>query len=186
MGWMVENRSMFFPSCLSRPSCLSCPVPCHHLFVRILFIGDIVGRPGRELVRRGLAAIVDHHAVDFVIANAETGALLRTLEHPNTIGEPDWHSSYPLLAAGCSDGKVYFWNPDTGEQVGSTPNDSGSCGRVAFSHRGDLLVSGTWNRLVFWSPELPLSLGLDHSAPPTMWSALSPSPFSSMSALQTA
>src|SRR5438552_10689324 len=42
--------------------------------VRILFIGDIVGRPGRELVRRGLAAIVDHHAVDFVIANAENSA----------------------------------------------------------------------------------------------------------------
>src|SRR5213592_3648780 len=43
-------------------------------FVRILFIGDIVGRPGRELVRRGLAAIVDHHSIDFVIANAENAA----------------------------------------------------------------------------------------------------------------
>src|SRR5438093_11222491 len=43
-------------------------------FVRILFIGDIVGRPGRELVRRGLSAIVDHHGIDFVIANAENAA----------------------------------------------------------------------------------------------------------------
>ena len=42
--------------------------------MRILFIGDIVGRPGRELVRRGLGAIVDHHGVDFVIANAENAA----------------------------------------------------------------------------------------------------------------
>jgi metallophosphoesterase (TIGR00282 family) len=42
--------------------------------VRILFIGDIVGRPGRELVKRGLAAIVDHHSVDVVIANAENAA----------------------------------------------------------------------------------------------------------------
>jgi 2',3'-cyclic-nucleotide 2'-phosphodiesterase len=42
--------------------------------LRILFIGDIVGRPGRELVRRGLAALVDHHAVDIVIANAENAA----------------------------------------------------------------------------------------------------------------
>ena len=42
--------------------------------MRILFIGDIVGRPGRELVKRGLAAIVDHHAVDVVIANAENAA----------------------------------------------------------------------------------------------------------------
>jgi len=37
-------------------------------------IGDIVGRPGRELVRRGLAALVEHHAVDLVIANAENAA----------------------------------------------------------------------------------------------------------------
>jgi metallophosphoesterase (TIGR00282 family) len=42
--------------------------------VRILFIGDIVGRPGRELVRRGLGAIVEHEAIDFVIANAENAA----------------------------------------------------------------------------------------------------------------
>jgi len=42
--------------------------------VRILFIGDIVGRPGRELVRRGLAAIVEQHAIDLVIANAENAA----------------------------------------------------------------------------------------------------------------
>jgi len=41
---------------------------------RILFIGDIVGRPGRELVRRGLAALADHHAIDIVIANAENAA----------------------------------------------------------------------------------------------------------------
>jgi 2',3'-cyclic-nucleotide 2'-phosphodiesterase len=42
--------------------------------VRILFIGDIVGRPGRDLIKQGLAAIVDHHGVDFVIANAENAA----------------------------------------------------------------------------------------------------------------
>jgi metallophosphoesterase (TIGR00282 family) len=42
--------------------------------VRILFIGDIVGRPGRELVRHGLASIVEHHTIDFVIANAENAA----------------------------------------------------------------------------------------------------------------
>jgi metallophosphoesterase (TIGR00282 family) len=41
---------------------------------RILFIGDIVGRPGRELVRRALAALVDRHQIDIVIANAENAA----------------------------------------------------------------------------------------------------------------
>jgi metallophosphoesterase (TIGR00282 family) len=42
--------------------------------VRILFIGDIVGRPGRELVRRGLAPLCDYHQIDLVVANAENAA----------------------------------------------------------------------------------------------------------------
>jgi hypothetical protein len=44
------------------------------LTLRILFIGDIVGRPGRELMRRGLAALVDLHQADFVVANVENAA----------------------------------------------------------------------------------------------------------------
>ena len=42
--------------------------------MKLLFIGDIVGRPGRDLVRTGLAAIVAHYEVDFVIANGENAA----------------------------------------------------------------------------------------------------------------
>jgi len=40
----------------------------------ILFIGDIFGRPGRDLIRDGVPALVDHHGVDLVIANAENAA----------------------------------------------------------------------------------------------------------------
>jgi calcineurin-like phosphoesterase len=40
----------------------------------ILFIGDIVGRPGRDLVQKGLRALVEHYDVDFTIANAENAA----------------------------------------------------------------------------------------------------------------
>ena len=42
--------------------------------MRILFIGDIVGRPGRDLIKHGLPAVVDYHRVDFVIANVENAA----------------------------------------------------------------------------------------------------------------
>jgi metallophosphoesterase (TIGR00282 family) len=41
---------------------------------RLLFIGDIVGKPGRELVRRGLTALVAHERVDLVVANGENAA----------------------------------------------------------------------------------------------------------------
>ena len=42
--------------------------------MNILFVGDIVGRPGRELVRKGLSALIEHHNLDLVIANAENAA----------------------------------------------------------------------------------------------------------------
>ena len=42
--------------------------------MRILFIGDIVGHSGRELLRRGLAGLVGYHAVDLVVANVENAA----------------------------------------------------------------------------------------------------------------
>jgi len=40
----------------------------------LLFIGDIVGRPGRELVRRAVPALVNRHGIDLVIANVENSA----------------------------------------------------------------------------------------------------------------
>jgi metallophosphoesterase (TIGR00282 family) len=40
----------------------------------ILFIGDIVGRPGRDLVQKGLRSLIDHYDVDVTIANAENAA----------------------------------------------------------------------------------------------------------------
>ncbi|HEX5109708.1 MAG TPA: TIGR00282 family metallophosphoesterase [Vicinamibacterales bacterium] len=42
--------------------------------MKVLFIGDIVGKPGRELVRKSLRALVDHHSIDLVVANAENVA----------------------------------------------------------------------------------------------------------------
>ena len=42
--------------------------------IRLLFIGDIVGRPGRDLVRRGTLALREAHQIDLVIANAENAA----------------------------------------------------------------------------------------------------------------
>jgi len=42
--------------------------------MNILFVGDIVGRPGRELIRKGLRALVDRYSLDLVVANAENSA----------------------------------------------------------------------------------------------------------------
>jgi metallophosphoesterase (TIGR00282 family) len=42
--------------------------------MQILFIGDVFGRPGRDLVRRALPPLVHRYAIDFTIANVENAA----------------------------------------------------------------------------------------------------------------
>ena len=42
--------------------------------MKILFIGDIVGEPGRKTVARHVPKLVRERGVDFVIANAENAA----------------------------------------------------------------------------------------------------------------
>ncbi|HEX5474356.1 MAG TPA: TIGR00282 family metallophosphoesterase [Vicinamibacterales bacterium] len=42
--------------------------------MRILFIGDIFGRPGRDIARRAIPAIIERDAIDYVVANVENAA----------------------------------------------------------------------------------------------------------------
>ena len=42
--------------------------------MKLLFIGDIVGEPGRSAVQSILPRLRDEHALDFVIANGENSA----------------------------------------------------------------------------------------------------------------
>lgn len=42
--------------------------------IKILFIGDIVGRPGRKMIKTFLREIINTEAVDLVIANGENAA----------------------------------------------------------------------------------------------------------------
>lgn len=42
--------------------------------VKLLFIGDIIGKPGRQVISRELHRLVDRYMVDLVIANGENAA----------------------------------------------------------------------------------------------------------------
>jgi calcineurin-like phosphoesterase len=42
--------------------------------MRILFIGDIVGKPGRQMVARHLKALTAEHGTEMILANAENAA----------------------------------------------------------------------------------------------------------------
>jgi metallophosphoesterase (TIGR00282 family) len=42
--------------------------------MQILFIGDIFGKPGREIARKAVPALVEARGIDFVVANVENSA----------------------------------------------------------------------------------------------------------------
>ena len=42
--------------------------------MRILFIGDIFGKPGRDILHKALPSLVDLHGIDLVVANVENSA----------------------------------------------------------------------------------------------------------------
>ena len=53
--------------------------------MRLLFIGDIVGRPGRDLVRRHVRSLAAAYAADLVIANGENAAGGAGITRENTL-----------------------------------------------------------------------------------------------------
>ena len=42
--------------------------------MKIAFIGDIVGRPGRKIIKQNLLNLRDEYELDFVIANGENAS----------------------------------------------------------------------------------------------------------------
>jgi 2',3'-cyclic-nucleotide 2'-phosphodiesterase len=42
--------------------------------MRILFVGDIFGKPGREIARRAIPALIERESLDVVVANVENSA----------------------------------------------------------------------------------------------------------------
>ena len=42
--------------------------------MKLLFVGDIIGKPGRRALRNLLPRLVDHHRADYVVVNVENSA----------------------------------------------------------------------------------------------------------------
>jgi len=83
--------------------------------MKLLFIGDIVGRPGRDLVRRHLKALASSLGVDLVIANGENAAGGAGITRDNT---------NEILAAGVdviTSGNHVWDKRETLEFIGTEP-----------------------------------------------------------------
>ncbi len=42
--------------------------------MKLLFVGDVVGKAGRQILKHKLPTLIDHHYVDLVVVNAENAA----------------------------------------------------------------------------------------------------------------
>lgn len=83
--------------------------------MKLLFLGDIVGRLGRDLVRRHVRALASRHQADLVIANGENAAGGAGITRENT---------YEILAAGVdviTTGNHVWDKRETLEFIGNEP-----------------------------------------------------------------
>jgi metallophosphoesterase (TIGR00282 family) len=83
--------------------------------MKILIVGDIVARPGRDYVREVLPGVIKEHGVEFTIANAENiahgrGVTKKTLEELMNVGV-DFFTS----------GDHVFWQKDSIDDIESFP-----------------------------------------------------------------
>ncbi len=87
--------------------------------MRVLFVGDIVGSPGRQIVHDRLADIVTQRQIDLVIANGENSAsgfgitprlaeeLLRMGIDVLTGGNHSWVWSSFRMSRGCCGRQIF-------------------------------------------------------------------------------
>ncbi|MEM8995896.1 MAG: TIGR00282 family metallophosphoesterase [Acidobacteriota bacterium] len=75
--------------------------------VRILFVGDVVGRPGRRAVQRLLHGLIDERSIDYVIVNIENAA--------GGIGvTPDVVREFDALPIDCYSSGNHIWDKREG------------------------------------------------------------------------
>ncbi len=133
--------------------------------MKILFIGDVFGRAGRELVASGLPVLVRERRIDFVIANVENAAagfgitrevgeaLLRTGVDAMTSGNHIWDRKEAMAYVGAGTRLLRPANypagvPGHGTFIGRTPGGQrvgviNLIGRV-FMHPADDPFQAAW------------------------------------------
>jgi WD40 repeat protein len=85
----------------------------------------------------------------------DTGAhLTPPLSYPADVRTKAWSDDGQLMAAGCLSGRVYVWDvANPAKPLAVLEGHTNAVTQVAFTHRGDLLATGSWDQTVrLWDP----------------------------------
>jgi metallophosphoesterase (TIGR00282 family) len=66
--------------------------------MRVLLIGDVVGKPGRRMMHERLPKLIGEHGIDFVVANGENAAGGNGLTHE--VADQLWADGVDVLTSG--------------------------------------------------------------------------------------
>jgi serine/threonine protein kinase/WD40 repeat protein/tetratricopeptide (TPR) repeat protein len=102
-----------------------------------------------------LLALAGHEMVQ--IRNTDTGAVIGSGFHHGWNDFPwvQWRPDGKVLAAcgGANDRVIHLWDVATGKEIGKLEGHKNEGIHFAFNHRGDLLVSNSWDGTMrFWDP----------------------------------
>jgi serine/threonine protein kinase/WD40 repeat protein len=93
---------------------------------------------------------IDGHEIQ--IRDPGTGRVLRTLSCPAAVAALAWRGDGRLLAASCGT-KILVWDMTSGAILSVLDGHINSGITIAFSHRGDLLESASWDGTTrLWDP----------------------------------
>ncbi|RKY61830.1 MAG: metallophosphoesterase, partial [Candidatus Latescibacterota bacterium] len=111
--------------------------------MRILFIGDVVGRPGRKALRVLLPGLKDSYDVDFCIANGENAAGGKGITEK--VAEEMFSYGVDVLTSGNhiwdrKEGISYVQSASRLLRPANYPPDVGGIGYGAFPSRSGVLV----------------------------------------------
>jgi WD40 repeat protein len=94
---------------------------------------------GRQL------ALCSTYTRNVQVLAVDSGTVLQSLPHANSVLGLAWHPAGRLLATGCSDHNIRLWDAATGTLRSTLVGHQGQVLAVAFSHQGDLLISASWD-----------------------------------------
>jgi len=115
--------------------------------MNVLFIGDIVGRPGRRALKAALPALIERSQADLVIANGENAAAGFGITGP--VADEIFAAGVDVITTG-----NHVWNKKEAEQLlaqeprvlrpANYPPAAPGCGAGVFAARNGLSVA-VWN-----------------------------------------